>query len=226
MVTFSEWMKEVAVITAALAIGCMVVIYLLYIVSGGWKTYGGWKGIFKWLKGGGLSNTTKIHTTTQNSYEIGTVQNELMAALDDIYRDFTEESMRLRLYTEQKIEEIERDMRLQIDEVHHLVTELKQQVADVQGNMALKRDQLKENEALQPQGLSDPVQSDSVELSVREQEEVSSFSPLYFEILDSIQAGLDDIEISHRLGIPVAQVSYVRQIMTDPQISNIHHLPN
>lgn len=90
--------------TIILAVICVVLIFILYIVSGGWKKYGGLLGIVKWIRAtayGAKHDPSVIPSAGKKP--VPSPDEQVTVVLRQIYQDFEEKYERLL----ERIEQLE-----------------------------------------------------------------------------------------------------------------------
>lgn len=196
--------------TLILAIVCIILIFILYLVTGGWRKYGGFSGIYKWMYAGmriqdGASKTSggtfRETRRTQSVASRGADDSEVVGILRDLYLEFDERQRAL----EARIDELERILR----ERRHVSPPegADTRVATVATDASQRRAHFEQGVNVR----------DSVDRAPRQ---VSSDADAhrYFAIFDMLNGGFSDAEISEKLGVALSEVSYVRAIMQGPHV--------
>lgn len=170
--------------TIILAVVCIVLIFVLYIVSGGWKKYGGLLGIVKWIRTtsyGGKRDASTVRRAARTS--ASSSDEQVVEVLRQIYQEF-------EMKYEKLLERIER-LEAKNDEVPNLDSH-----TDLVPEVSIKE------EAHHHQHT----------------EELGAMSrqDLYFRILDLLESGKTEQEITALLSVDRDDILYVRRIMSDP----------
>ncbi len=180
------------VLSIIMGLVCIALIVLLYIFSGGWKTYGGVSGLWKWLSQGGLSNPSihKKQNLSSGKYR----SDDVADVLEDIYREFTE---RVNMQNEElkKMNESLLLMRSMVVSIEERITILEN---------ANNGKPLIINSALEDHNL---IALEQLQLEDE---------PVYFKILDELRKGSSVEQVAMQLGIPVLEVEKVLRLMDTP----------
>lgn len=199
-------------VSTVMGLVCLALIISLYAFSGGWKTYGGMFGLWKWLKQGGLSNPTPYGQKHggQRSENVA----EVVDVLDDIYREF--------------VKKLESQTQTLHNAIDHSVLELRSIVETLELRIE-KLEQSKPQEEVSPQtsemllANTDNSNESSFHPSVNLTGQCASTGePIYFHILDGICQGSNSAEIAQNLGVTVNDVEMVRRVMEAPSVSSLN----
>lgn len=97
--------------TFILAIVCLVLIFVLYIVSGGWRKYGGVLGVFKWV-GGTLNSSSSrhFHSRTQEHRDSSgsglREDTEVVEVLRQVYQEFEDKHHQMEQTVQRLAQEV------------------------------------------------------------------------------------------------------------------------
>jgi hypothetical protein len=181
------------VLSAIMGIVCILLIVFLYIFSGGWKTYGGAFGIWKWLSQGGLSNPNG--RSRRRPVQKVPEASEFADILEEIYREFTD-----------KLQKQNEEIQSKLDGT---ITELRRVVRDLENRVSCLEIQKKA-----PHKLAATVACAIVQ---RSEEKCSPLEePVYFRILDALRKGMAPGEVANYLKVPLQDVKSVLSIMSTP----------
>lgn len=175
--------------TFVLAGVCLVLVFVLYIVSGGWRKYGGIFGILKWAQASANRDTGDMNKSNFSKKSKSHQHEDVVEVLRQVYQEFDEKHDALL----QRIELLERELDAVKSHSMTYVSDEMQQVIDVPHRAESQT----------------PVE----ELGHVEREEQDQ--NLYFKILDLLENGRTEQEIATMLSVPRSDVSYVRRIMFD-----------
>lgn len=185
------------VLSAVMGIVCIGLIIFLYIFSGGWKTYGGMTGIWKWLSKGGLSNPGQMkgRPTARNMPDA----TEVADILEDIYREFTD-----KLYAQN--EKLQSQIADSVVELKHMIRALDARISELEISFDTK------TEKKVP--VTAPVHEPELPIK-KETHELSE--PVYFQILDELRKGASPEEVVDRLHVSIDDVKSILDIMVTPE---------
>lgn len=185
------------VLSAVMGIVCVGLIIFLYIFSGGWKTYGGITGIWRWLSQGGLSNPgqNKRRPIVRNAAPDAT---EVADVLEDIYREFTDS-----LYSQN--EKLQTQLADTVMELQHVIQALDERVSRLEMTFETRKEEKVPK--------TDLV---TVPESSQKKEPHDMSEPVYFQILDELRKGSSPEKVAARLHVSVDDVKSVLEIMIAP----------
>ncbi|WAH35381.1 hypothetical protein [Alicyclobacillus dauci] len=183
--------------TLILAIVCIVLIFVLYVVSGGWKNHGGLFGIVKWMRSGA---------------RLGIPQKS-----PSPIRHQTVESNRADKEAIKILREIHAEMSARYSDLERRLTELE----TVQQEMSHSLQKMSSSvhvPPVEPTVDRTRVVADEDESATRAVEEHGLENhDKYFDILDLLDAGKSDEEIADLLSVRVDDVNYVKRLMSAPE---------
>ncbi|GEO24834.1 hypothetical protein AAC03nite_06190 [Alicyclobacillus acidoterrestris] len=199
--------------TAILAIVCIVLIFVLYIVSGGWKKYGGFLGVFKWLRAGAqVGPVQNAKPLAGASLPVDKAADEAIRVLKDMYQEFDERirAMEARLdkleASQQSLERLRNSLLSMTSSVRSAAQELAQSPVD-------------EGDGKDEGAVSSNASQTIAQAPVRETRTSVGDGvrdDLYYVILDMLEAGRSEAEIASALNVQPEAVAYVREIMSIP----------
>lgn len=213
-------------LTTVLALLCLIVIFSLYIGTGGWKTHGGLKGIFTWMRSAGTPRLAQQSPVPapMGSELLVTPSDEVEEILDDIYREFTEETGKLReqfeLFqqeTHERFESLTKKIHTEIAQVALQVEQLLSSSQKGDRETQMSSDISSEVAYRQPELSTGTSLSSRIELqSDRFSAPLENLSIGHFEVLDYLFTGASTQEISQITGISEEQVEEIRKLMENP----------
>ncbi|GMA61541.1 hypothetical protein NZD89_17585 [Alicyclobacillus fastidiosus] len=195
--------------TLILAIVCVILIFVLYVVSGGWKKYGGFLGLFKWLRAGAQLGPVQANPRVAHaSGQSGPSSDEAIQVLKELYTEFDERTRALECRLEQLEQSVQAlEVRVQSRPLDTVAPSAVDQAARLRAH----------SDALEQMPLPSAADIDERQPRPTPGEGVSPSDELYFVILDMLEAGSSDDDIARALSVPVSEVAYVRQIMSGPE---------
>lgn len=202
-------------LTSILACLFVGIFILMYVFSGGWKQYGGFRGFPLWLKRGGMSG---LKDDTKLSEPKGVLDenlsqyiDEVQAILQNVYQDFFTEVTMLKSDIQLHNERLR--------EVESSIEKILRGIEDVRDGLTDAPVQSAHQEGVLSPG-NTPDLSDSLTVSTVSAPHVAqpadSFNALYFKILDDLQSGTPPSEIAKGLSIDIREVELVRELMAFP----------
>ncbi|EPZ46237.1 MULTISPECIES: hypothetical protein [Alicyclobacillus] len=199
--------------TAILAIVCIVLIFVLYIVSGGWKKYGGFLGVFKWLCAGAqLGPVQNAKPMARVSSPVDPATDEAIRVLKDMYQEFDERTRAIEARldkleaSQQSLERLLKPFLSMTSPARPIAQEPVQSTADDVG--------VKDDGAVSSKASQTIAQADVRETPTPVGDGVRD--DLYYVILDMLEAGRSEAEIASELNVQPEAVDYVREIMSIP----------
>ncbi|MFD1674680.1 hypothetical protein [Alicyclobacillus fodiniaquatilis] len=226
--------------TLILAIVCIVLMFILYVVTGGWKKYGGLFGIWKWIRAS-IKSSAPPSSLIAPQKEIGREDaqaDEAVRVLREIYVEFDNRQSRLE---RQLTLLTENQARLQAQVEALLAQQSQIQTGPKIASHTVERDtlqsvtepsaapadsfptgtQMAALETVDGWAKQQPEQTGRGERVKRSDVAVEPQQPAanedtYFAILDLLAAGRTLAQIAAELHVPEAHVAYVQQIMAEP----------
>jgi len=195
--------------TVILALVFILIFLGMYVLSGGWKKYKGFRGITEWLKRGGMSgNVLATRNSPTVSHEaLVQISNEMKTVLEDVYREFRQEADQIRRDTvvivEERVADVEKalaELREELERSHYT-----ERSAICSGSF--------ETDVPEVNDISHqiPEASEQVELRID-----NEFNPLYFQILDQLHVGVAPTDIAKSLSVDMKEIELVKQLMDFP----------
>ncbi|QRF23698.1 response regulator transcription factor [Alicyclobacillus sp. TC] len=215
-------------LTGAMGLLCAAMVVVLYTSTGGWKQYGGLKGIFRWLRSGALANPQVIQAKESPQAMISAVNEEVVKILEDIYMELRSNLDALERTMDERVGKLEErfnqlEEMLQKDEPHHIKFFSKNEHVvsrfdDVGQSLAGEQLLMKQLIEMSREEVGAALNAQKPEAA--ETVESPSFSPRYFEILDALTQGLTVEQAAQQLSLPVAEVLRVEQALHMPPTLN------
>ncbi|MFB5191454.1 hypothetical protein [Alicyclobacillus fastidiosus] len=196
--------------TLILAIVCVILIFVLYVVSGGWKKYGGFLGLFKWLRAGAQLGPVQANTRVLRANEQqGSSSDEAIRVLKELYTEFDERTRAI----ERRLEQLEQSVR----SVEERGQPHRPAAGDQAARLRAQSDALQQMPAPPVGDIADAVDAIDLEPGFTNAEGAGRPDDLYFVILDMLESGHSEDDIARALSVAASDVAYVREIMSGPE---------
>lgn len=202
--------------TLILGFVCIILIFVLYIVSGGWRKYGGVFGIFRWLRHGAKIGSTPANPPFSFSRrdplsvpnKRSGADEEAIQVLREIYQEFEERHRELasRMKT---LERANESLQSEIDA-------LKSRPLTAFPGKGISGF-VPDGRSLNVPEVQRVVPEFAVALEAIETGSEMERQDKYFAILDLLDSGFSEAQIAEQLGVTFEDVAYVQRIMAGPQ---------
>lgn len=195
--------------TVSVYIALVLIAFVLYYLTKNTSKTGGTQNFWGWIKRGATRGGVGASTLPRRQTDVTTDDDELdvVTVLEDIYREFREESQRIRDDVAQKVLEIHRKYDEALtglqDEISGLRSELQQREFTVLSNYVMN------TPAEAPMNVQ-------IEHMQGEDSRGEPMEATYFRILDELQQGKRPDEIASALGVGLEEVARVIQFMSAP----------
>lgn len=173
----------------------MILVLILYVVTGGWRKYRGVRGFFQWIREGMTttnnfaSGASRQQTGEHSSADAGVA--EAIAVLRDMYTEFDEKYHDLA----KRIDRLEQMLGTWMHDQPSVVQTLDEvSAANSTEAMATEQETIDEGKSLR-------VTSDS------------SSEAVYFSILDMLNSGATYAQIRAQLGVTDEQIEVVKSLL-------------
>jgi hypothetical protein len=216
-------------LTILMGLLSIALIIVLYTITGGWRQYGGFMGIFRWIRSGALSDPTL--PSKRSASATGTMDEEVAAILEDLYADLKGDVEQLRVHLEARLSRLESMVGETAGQEAWSYMPRKRPVRDGEADVATNDTGVGNGENGDGAGGSIPPSAEVTERrhqvaqesranrhNSRESEE-EFFSERYFDILDLLSQGYTSLQVSRQLGVTEAAVHKVQHIMSSPVLS-------
>ncbi|KRW91643.1 hypothetical protein SD51_08355 [Alicyclobacillus tengchongensis] len=182
--------------TVILAIVCVILVLILYVVTGGWRKYRGVRGFFQWIREGmttsnGFASGASRRKTGEHSSSADAGVAEAIAVLRDMYTEFDEKYHDLA----KRIDQLEQMLGTWMHDQPSVVKTLDEvSAANSTEAMGTEQETIDEGNSLR-------VTSDSGSEAV------------YFSILDMLNSGATYAQIRAQLGVTDEQIEVVKSLL-------------
>lgn len=193
--------------TISLYVALVLIAVVLYYLTRSTARTGGAQNFWDWLKKGangrGLGSAANPVLSPRQGLPSSGDEVDVVTVLEDLYREFKEESQRIRDELEMSITKIHREYEREFEELHQEVMQLRRDLQE-------KEMAVLSNYVMDPRVEENPVPSTGVDTPNKPSEAT------YFRILDELQQGKVPQTIALSLGVELEEVHRVIQFMSSP----------